>query len=116
MTFDQAKEAFREHKTCGSADAYLHNAVQGGRPDRRPGLVQRRWRGGKLARGIRSAIAELRSGQSQRPCLAQIVEEVTLQAQIIRFPIERCRPRQSEGIETFMLAPIAFYLRMTSMF
>ena len=27
MTFDQAKEAFREHKTCESADAYLHNAV-----------------------------------------------------------------------------------------
>ena len=27
MTFDQAKEAFREHKTCASADAYLHNAV-----------------------------------------------------------------------------------------
>jgi len=39
-----------------------------------------------------------------------------LQAQIIRFPIERCRPRQSGGIETFMLAPMAFYLRMTSMF
>ena len=27
MTFDQAKEAFRQHKTCESADAYLHNAV-----------------------------------------------------------------------------------------
>jgi hypothetical protein len=27
MTFDQAKEAFREHKTCENADAYLHNAV-----------------------------------------------------------------------------------------
>jgi hypothetical protein len=27
MTFDQAKEAFRERKTCESADAYLHNAV-----------------------------------------------------------------------------------------
>jgi hypothetical protein len=39
-----------------------------------------------------------------------------LQAQIIRFPIERCRPRQSAGIETFMLAPMAFYLRMTGMF
>lgn len=38
-----------------------------------------------------------------------------MQAQIIRFPIERCRPRQSAGIETFMLAPMAFYLRMTSM-
>jgi hypothetical protein len=39
-----------------------------------------------------------------------------LQAQIIRFPVERCRKRQSAGIETFMLAPMAFYLRMTSMF
>ena len=39
-----------------------------------------------------------------------------MQAQIIRFPNERCRPRQSAGIETFMLAPMAFYLRMTSMF
>jgi hypothetical protein len=39
-----------------------------------------------------------------------------LQAQIIRFPIERCRKRQSAGIETFMLAPIALYLRMTGMF
>lgn len=27
MTFDQAKEAFREHKTCKSADAYLDHAV-----------------------------------------------------------------------------------------
>ena len=27
MTFDQVKEAFREHKTCESADAYLHNAI-----------------------------------------------------------------------------------------
>jgi hypothetical protein len=39
-----------------------------------------------------------------------------LQAQIISFPIERCRPRQSAGIETFMLAPMAFYLTMTGMF
>jgi hypothetical protein len=39
-----------------------------------------------------------------------------LQAQIIRFPIERCRPRQSAGIETLMLAPMAFYLTMTGMF
>ena len=34
----------------------------------------------------------------------------------MRFPIERCRPRQSAGVETFMIAPMAFYLRMTSMF
>ena len=27
MTFDQAKEAFRKHKTCKSADAYLDRAV-----------------------------------------------------------------------------------------
>ena len=27
MTFDQAKEEFREHKTCKSADAYLDRAV-----------------------------------------------------------------------------------------
>jgi len=27
MTFDQAKAAFREHKTCRNADAYLHHAV-----------------------------------------------------------------------------------------
>ena len=39
-----------------------------------------------------------------------------MQAEIIRFPIERCRPRRSAGIETFMLAPITFYLRMTGMF
>jgi hypothetical protein len=39
-----------------------------------------------------------------------------LQAQIIRFPVERCRPRQSAGIETFMLAPMAFYLKMTGVF
>lgn len=36
-----------------------------------------------------------------------------MQAQIIRFPIERCRRR---GIETLMLAPMAFYLTMTGMF
>lgn len=39
-----------------------------------------------------------------------------MQAQIIRFPVERCRPRQSAGIETFMLAPMAFYLKMTGVF
>lgn len=39
-----------------------------------------------------------------------------MQAQIIRFPIESCRPRSSGGIETLMLAPIAFCLTMTSMF
>jgi hypothetical protein len=39
-----------------------------------------------------------------------------LQAQIIRFPVERCRPRSSGGVETLMLAPIAFCLTMTSMF
>jgi hypothetical protein len=39
-----------------------------------------------------------------------------LQAQIVRFPIERCRPRSSGGIETLMLAPMAFCLTMTSMF
>jgi hypothetical protein len=39
-----------------------------------------------------------------------------MQAQIIRFPIERCRKRQSEGIETFMFAPMTFYLRMTGLF
>ncbi|HET7851514.1 MAG TPA: hypothetical protein VFK91_02050 [Methyloceanibacter sp.] len=38
-----------------------------------------------------------------------------MQAEIIRFPIERCRKRQSAGIETFMLAPVAFYLRLTGM-
>ena len=27
MTFDQAKAAFREHKTCRNADAYLDHAV-----------------------------------------------------------------------------------------
>jgi len=27
MTFDQAQEAFREHKTCRNADAYLDHAV-----------------------------------------------------------------------------------------
>jgi len=52
MTFDQAKEAFREHKTCESADAYLHNAIHHKAAARRPGLVQRRWRGGKLAVGV----------------------------------------------------------------
>ena len=39
-----------------------------------------------------------------------------MQAQILRFPIERCRPRQRAGIETLMLAPMAFYLTMTNMF
>ncbi len=39
-----------------------------------------------------------------------------MQAQIIRFPIERCRRRSSGGIETLMLAPMAFYLTMTGMF
>ena len=39
-----------------------------------------------------------------------------MQAQIIRFPVERCRPRSSGGIETFMFAPMAFCLTMTSMF
>ena len=39
-----------------------------------------------------------------------------MQGQIIRFPIERCRPRSNGGIETLMLAPIAFCLTMTSMF
>lgn len=39
-----------------------------------------------------------------------------MQAQIIRFPVERCRPRSSGGVETLMLAPIAFCLTMTSMF
>jgi hypothetical protein len=28
MTFDRAREAFREYKTCESADAYLDRAVQ----------------------------------------------------------------------------------------
>jgi hypothetical protein len=39
-----------------------------------------------------------------------------LQAQIIRFPVERCRPRSCGGIESFMFAPMAFCLTMTSMF
>ena len=54
MTFDQAKEAFRQHKTCESADAYLHNAVHHKAADLigAPGLVQRRWRSGKLAVGV----------------------------------------------------------------
>ena len=26
MTFDQSQDAFREHKTCDAADAYLDNA------------------------------------------------------------------------------------------
>jgi hypothetical protein len=39
-----------------------------------------------------------------------------LQAQIIRFPIERCRERPSGGVETQMLAPMAFCLTITSMF
>jgi hypothetical protein len=39
-----------------------------------------------------------------------------LQAQIIRFPVERCRPWSSGGIETFMFAPKALCLTMTSMF
>lgn len=39
-----------------------------------------------------------------------------MQAQIIRFPVERCQPRSSGGIETFMFAPMAFCLTMTSMF
>ena len=39
-----------------------------------------------------------------------------MQAQIIRFPIERCRRRSSGGIETLMLVPMAFYLTMTGMF
>ena len=38
-----------------------------------------------------------------------------MQAQIIRFPVERCQPRSSGGIETFMFAPMAFCLTMTSM-
>ena len=39
-----------------------------------------------------------------------------MQVQIIRFPVERCQPRSSGGIETFMFAPMAFCLTMTSMF
>jgi hypothetical protein len=42
---------------------------------------------------------------------------MTLQAQIIRFPVERCRPRPprpSTGIAAFMLAPMHFYLAMAS--
>jgi hypothetical protein len=47
--------------------------------------------------------------------LAQIVEEADVQAEIVRFPVERCRPRRAAGIEMFMLAPITFYLRMAGM-
>jgi hypothetical protein len=41
---------------------------------------------------------------------------MSLQAQIIRFPIERCRPRKrpSAGMAAFMLAPMHFYLAMAS--
>jgi hypothetical protein len=41
---------------------------------------------------------------------------VTVQAQIIRFPVERCRPRKrpSAGIAALMLAPMHFYLEMAS--
>jgi hypothetical protein len=39
-----------------------------------------------------------------------------MQAQVIRFPVERCRPRSSGGVETLVLAPVAFCLTMTGMF
>jgi hypothetical protein len=38
-----------------------------------------------------------------------------LQAQIIRFPIERCRPRSSVDIAAFMLAPTFFCLTLATM-
>ena len=54
MTFDQAKEAFREHKTCRNADAYLDHAVHHKVLDLIGAEVpvQRRWRSGKLAFGV----------------------------------------------------------------
>jgi hypothetical protein len=59
MTFDQAKEAFREHKTCESADAYPHNAVRHKAADLigAQALFKRSWRGGELAFGLRPAAA-----------------------------------------------------------
>ena len=118
MTFDQAKEAFREHKTCESADAYLHNAVHHKAAD----LIgaQALFNAvGEVASWLAASDQQLQSFEAVKASaayLAQIVQEVALQAQIIRFPIERCRPRSSGGIETLMLAPMAFYLTMTGMF
>ena len=37
-----------------------------------------------------------------------------MQAQIIRFPIERCRPRSSVDVTALMFAPMFFYLTMTT--
>jgi hypothetical protein len=37
-----------------------------------------------------------------------------LPAQIIRFPVERCRPRSSVGVTALMFAPLFFCITMAS--
>ena len=39
-----------------------------------------------------------------------------MEAQIIRFPIERCRRRSSVGIAEIVYAPLLFGMTLTNMF